>query len=134
MKGVAAVRAVLKADATLTALVPASRIVGGMLPQGTNLPAISLDSLSVVDRPLPNPGADRFVRERVQATIHASNWDSAKAVKRAVRNAGDSKFPTVSGISNVTIHLAGSGPEIENEEASINLEFQDFSVTYSEAR
>ena len=57
MNGVIAVRSLLVADIGVTSLVPVARIAAGMLPQGTDLPAISLLSVSSVDRNVPAPGA-----------------------------------------------------------------------------
>jgi hypothetical protein len=133
--GIDAVRAALIADATLTGLVPATRIGAGDLPQDIALPALSLTSISKVDRNIPNPGVHRFVTERVQVMIHAANYPSQKAIEAAVRGAAaDQLNVSVSGLLNVTIHTDGAGPDIMNEEASIYLGTQDFRVTYSEVR
>ena len=135
MDGVAALRSVLVADGTLTALVPASRIAGGVLPQNVDLPAISLATVSKNDRNIPNPGAYRHVVERVQATVLANDYPSQKEVLRAVRKAAaDQVNPTVSGIIRVTIHTDSAGPDMMNEDASIYIGTQDFRVTYSELR
>lgn len=133
--GIKAVRTALVADAPLLALVPAARIVGDDLPQGTILPAISLSSISQVDRNIPNPGAYRYVTERVQAMVHARDKPQQDAVKAAVKRAAADKVGlVVSGLLNVTIHTDGAGPDITNEEASVRLGTQDFRVTYSEVR
>jgi len=133
--GIDAVRTALIADATLTGLVPAARIGAGDLPQGITLPALSLTSISKVDRNIPNPGAYRHVTERVQVMIHAANYPSQKAIEKAVRGAAaDQVGFAVSGLVNVTIHTDGGGPDFTNEEASIHLGTQDFRVTYSEVR
>lgn len=134
MDGVAALRQMLAADTTLTALVPSARIAAGVLPQATALPAISITGVSKVDRNIPNPGTYRFVRERVQATVLASTYPSQQAVLHALRKAAADKFPTVTGLINVTIHTDTAGPDFMNEEATIYMGSQDFSVTYSEQR
>lgn len=134
MDGVAAVRSALVADATLTGLVPASRIVAGALSQGVGLPAIALESISKTDRNILDPGTTRHVSERVQVTVLAANYPSQKAVLRAVRHAAGDKFPTVTGVANVTIHTDGAGPDLISEDASIRIGTQDFRVTYTETR
>lgn len=134
MDGVAAVKQLLHADGTLTALVPAARIQAGALPQGITLPALALESISKVDRNIPAPGADRHVSERVQVTVLAKTYPSQKEIMRAVRHAVADKFPTVSGLVNVTVHTDGSGPDLINDDASIRIQTQDFRVTYSETR
>lgn len=132
--GVAAVRSVLVADGTLTGLVPGSRIAAYPLPQNTVLPAIALRHISRVDRNVPNPGSKRHVRELVDVMIEAADAPSREQVVRAVRSACDSKFPTVSGIDRVTVHLAGSGGEEYTDGSSIYGKIQTIRVTYSEAR
>jgi hypothetical protein len=133
--GVEAVRAALVANAALLALVPAARIIGDdALEQGITLPAILLSSVSTVDRNLMNPGVNRFVRERVQVTIFAKTRPSRKAVLAAVRKAAADKIGTsVSGLSNVTIHTDGAGPDFLGEN-DVRITTQDFAVTYSETR
>lgn len=134
MEGVAALRQVLVANGALTALVPATRIQAGDMPEGTVLPAISLTRVSSTDRNLPNPGANRHVRDRVQVNVMASTYPQQREVLAAVRAAAADQFPTVSGLLRVTIHTDGAGPDFRNEQASIFLGSQDFIVTYSEAR
>lgn len=132
--GVEAVRTVLVANASLLVLVPAARIVGDdTLPQDIAYPAITLSSVSAVDRNLPSPGAYRFVRERVQVTIYAADRPKRKQVLNAVRKAAADKFPTVSGLIRVTIHLDSAGPDFTGE-GDVRITTQDLSVTYSEAR
>lgn len=134
MNGVVALRTLLIADATLTALVPVERIVAGVMPMGTTLPAVSITSVSSVDRNLPSPSATRHVTERVQATVLASDYPEQKEILAAVKAAAADTFPTVSGISNVTVHTDSQGPDFMNEDASIYLGSQDFRVTFTEAR
>lgn len=133
--GIDAVRAALIASADLTTLVPATRIQAGDMPQGTTLPALSLTSLSKVDRNVLSPGADRHVTERIQVMVHARNYPSQKAIEGAVRAAAADRIGlAVPGLANVTIHTESGGPDMMNEEASIYLGMQDFIVTYSEQR
>lgn len=132
MSGVVAVRTALVADAALLALVPATRIVTGPLPQEMALPAISLRSVSTVDLNIPNPGSTRFVTERVQVTIVASTEPERRQVKAAVKKAAaDQVELSVSGLTHVSIHTDRAGPDIEGDsgwQAS-----QDFRVKYNEA-
>ncbi|MBB4858262.1 hypothetical protein HNO88_001581 [Novosphingobium chloroacetimidivorans] len=135
MDGVAALKAVLTADAVLVTLVPADNIHAGPLPLNFSLPAISLATISIVDRNIPAPGATRHVRERVQATIYARNYPQQKLITRAARRAAADKInPEVPGISAVTIHTEGAGPDFMAEDASIWMGTQDFITTYTETR
>lgn len=135
MTGVVAVRTALVADAALIAIVPASRIISGVLPQNITLPAISLQSISKVDRNIANPGTYRHVSERVQVTVLAANYPAQRTLLDAVRRAAADNLGTVvSGLSRVTIHTEGAGPDFMNEAANIYQGSQDFRVTYSEER
>lgn len=134
MNGTAAVRQLLVAYAPLTALVPATRIVTGANAQGTTLPAIAITEVSGVDRNIPNPGANRHVRERVQITVMAANYPAVVAILKQARRAAADQMPTVAGISNVVVHTDGQGPYFTDEAAAIHMKTQDFRVTYNEAR
>ena len=134
MDGVATVRQLLAAHAALTTIVPADRIVAGPLAEGEALPALSLESVSKVDRNIPNPAIRRHVRERVQVTVLAQNYVQQQAVLREVRRAAADDRPEVDGLVGVTVHTAGAGPDFMNEAATIWMGSQDFTVTYNETR
>ena len=134
MNGVIAVRILLAGDAGLTALVPVARIAAGMLPQGTDLPAISLMSVSSVDRNVPAPGAKRRVTERVQVTVLARTYPEVKAIIAAVRQAAADRMPAIDGLTDVTVHTDSAGPDFLDEETGIHMQTQDFRVSFNEAR
>ena len=134
MNGVIAVRLVLVADTGLTSLVPVARIAAGMLPQGTDLPAISLMSVSSVDRNIPAPGPKRRVTERVQVTVLARTYPEAKTLIAAIRAAAADQMPTVDGLFDVTVHTDSAGPDFLDEETGIHMQTQDFLVSFNEAR
>ena len=132
MNGVAAVVQILMADAALTAVVPESRIVGGVLEQGTALPAITVTAVSGVPLEVITKGANRFVTDRVQATVHSSDQAERHAIVKLIANAGDHARPQVTGIDNVVCIAAGTGPDLVLAEAAIYQKSQDFKVSYTE--
>lgn len=134
MNGVIAVRSLLVADTGVTSLVPVARIAAGMLPQGTDLPAISLMSVSSVDRNVPAPGAKRRVTERVQVTVLARTYPEVKAIIAAARQAAADRMPTIDGLFDVTVHTDSAGPDFLDEETGIHMQTQDFRVSFNEAR
>ena len=134
MNGVIAVRLVLVSDTGVTALVPSARIAAGMLPQGTDLPAISLMSVSSVDRNIPAPGPKRRVTERVQVTVLAATYRKVKAILEAVRKAAADQMPTIDGLFDVTVHTDSAGPDFLDEETGIHMQSQDLRVSFNEAR
>lgn len=134
MNGVIAVRSLLVADTGVTGPVPIARIAAGMLPQGIDLPAISLMSVSSVDRNVPAPGPNRRVTERVQVTVLARTYPEAKAIIAAVRAAAADRMPQIDGLSDVTVHTDSAGPDFLDEETGIHMQAQDFRVSFNEAR
>ena len=134
MNGVIAVRSLLVADTGVTSLVPVARIAAGMLPQGTDLPAISLMSVSSIDRNVQAPGAKRRVTERVQVTVLARTYPEVKAIIAAARRAAADQMPTIDGLFDVTVHTDSAGPDFLDEETGIHMQTQDFRVSFNEAR
>lgn len=135
MDAVAALRAVLVADAGVLALVPATRIIAGELPQGIELPAISITSVSLrPDKPLARETV-RAIWERGQLRIVGSSYPEQKAVGRAARRALDYEpDPIVPGISDVTIIEEGEGPDFYSEATQTYQGTQDYGVSYNEER
>jgi len=134
MNGVIAVRTLLVTDTGMTALVPEARIAAGMLPQGTDLPAISLMSVSSVDRNISAPGPKRRVTERVQVTVLAATYRQVKAILAAVRRAAADQMPTIDGLFDLTVHTDTAGPDFLDEETGIHMQTQDLRVSFNEAR
>lgn len=134
MNGVAAIRQLLAGNAALTAVVPATKIAAGTLPQGTTLPAISIMLVSSVDRNIPAPVTKRRVTDRVQVTVMAATYPVQRQVLALVKRAAADTMPTVSGISEVVVHTDSAGPDFMDEKATIYLGSQDFRVSYNEVR
>jgi len=134
MDGVAAVRAVLIADAELLAMVPAGRVMGGILPMGFSLPAIEIVSISKVNLKLLELEPTRMVTERVQVNGYAADYPAMKALMEAIERAGEQLYPEIAGISSVTIQGDGTGPDDLLDGPSIYLGSQDFKVIYTKAR
>ena len=134
MNGVIAVRTLLVTDTGMRALVPPARIAAGMLPQGTDLPGISLMSVGSVDRIVPAPGSKRRVTERVQVTVLARTYPETKAMLAAIRKAAADQMPAIDGLTDVTVHTDSAGPDFLDEETGIHMQTQDFRVSFNEAR
>lgn len=134
MDGPVALRTALIADATLIALVPASNIIADdAKPEVMGLPALLLRMISQDNRNISNPGSLRHVSERVQVTIMAETRRSRSNIRKALKDAGGDTYPTVSGLTNVTIHATDAGPDYLGE-GSVRIGVQYFRVTYSETR
>lgn len=133
MDGVATIRKLLTENAALLAVVPESRIKAGIFRQGTTLPAISLMSVSSVDRNIMAPGAMRMVIDRIQVTVLAQTYPSLKSVMRLVKKAAADQMPEVDGITDVVVHTDGQGADFVDDDTTLYLGTQDFKVSYNQA-
>ena len=134
MNGVVVVRSLLITHAPLTTIVSADRVIAGVIPQGAVLPAISLMSISSIDRNILQPGAHRHVAERVQVTVLAATYSEAKTLMKTVRAAAADQSPSVAGLIAITVHTDSAGPDFTDSMTGLHLQTQDFRVSYLEAR
>lgn len=132
--GVGIILALLLGDAALTTLVPAERIVAGVLSLNTALPAIAVTRVSGSDLNLASPGPTRHVTERVQVTVLAPTYPQQQEVLQAVKKAAADRIGTIAGAANVTVHTAEAGPDFMDNQASIHMGSEDFFVGYTEVR
>lgn len=131
MPDVAVIVSLLKAHAPLTAVVPAARIMGGDLPQGTPVPAISVSHVSGVwGKQLGQQSRD--CTARVQVTVKAANYPQQKQLLPLVRAAVPRTHGTVAGVVVDSITRDADGPDFRDDEAGIYLQTQDFFVKYVE--
>jgi hypothetical protein len=132
MSAILAVSHLLENDASLIAVVPAARQFGGLIPQGTALPALAITSVSTVRRQEVN--ADNFCIERVQVTVHAATYPQQKQVLALVRAALPRRPGTVNTVKVDSILTDTTGPDFRNDSVDppIFMGEQDFMVRYSE--
>lgn len=135
MSGVAIVRALLAADPRVLALVPASRVLAGVVPQGTTLPAVSVTKISGSEEPtIRRRTATRMVRERVQVTVLGKTYgEMARLLKAAGLGPGVYSGQVVSGYGVVSVLPWGDGPDLPPGEDGIYETSRDFMVTFVEA-
>lgn len=134
--GIDAVYAVLSTFAPLIAVVPVAQIVSDdALPMGIVLPALQLEMVSSFDRNVAKPGAAVHVQQRIRVRIHADNGQQRAAVRAQVRAAiFANQRPVIAGLTNVTVHTDGEGPDGLAPESNVRVGIQDVLVTFSQAR
>src|SRR5690606_31233980 len=96
MKAEAAIRALFIAHAPLTAVVPSTRILPGLIPLGTTLPAIAYNFISGV----PEKGIDmatHMVRARIQVSVQTKTYPHQKQIIELIKTACDAKQGTIAG-------------------------------------
>ena len=137
MDVIVGLRAHLAAEATLTALVPASRIYSPILEARATYPAIQLQIVSST-REAHLRGPNGEARDRIQIDVWAKTRDTAIAVGRLVRQLvnGYSGTWIGSGSPAPTITVQGMfldlGSEIFESEIAGGLVRQsaDYRITY----
>ena len=113
----------------VVAVVPAAQIMGGELPEGSPLPALVANSISIVDDHRID-GSARLTVERVQVTVFALNYAQQKQLIALVRSACGGRVGTIGNVDDVTVRTDGGGPDFRDEDASIWMQTQDFRVSY----
>lgn len=133
MSGVAIALALLRAHAPVLALMPASSIYAGPVPQGKPFPAISLTEVSsneqdTVDRDRPKT----LARSRVQVTVLASGYPQMKQLLLAAKLGAGNHTGVIGAYEVNSVRPAGVGPEIPPDDAGIYEQSRDFMVTFQE--
>jgi hypothetical protein len=112
MNGAAVIGELLSGSPELLAIVPASRIKAGALPQGVTLPAVSVTSISGTDlNMLSSWRASAVVTERVQVTVLAANYRDKTTIIDLVRRACANKQGNFASVTEVSVLLDGTGPD-----------------------
>lgn len=132
MSGTAIIRYLLANDAGLIAVVPAARIMSGVLPLLTTLPAIGVMQISGVPRLNIAMGtAAKLVTDRIQVTVEATTYVQAKSILALVRAACPVSRGTVNGVYCDSVLPDMEGPDFFDYETSIYSQSQDFIVKFS---
>ena len=130
MSGVAIVRYKLANYANLTAVVPATRIQAGVLPQNTALPAISVTLVSgVTGLQLSKPSGLRT--DRVQITVDALTYPQVRQILALCRAALPYTRGTVNSIAGDSILPDIEGPDGFDDLLKTYFQSQDFMVIWS---
>ncbi len=132
MSAVKIIRTLLIADPDLIALVPAVRVIAGIIPQGTALPVIGITEVSRVDTNIVKPGATARSSSRVQVSVMTANYPAQKLLLNAARHACRDKVGVIAGIQGVTVHTDSTGPDFSDPETGFYMQSQDFKVSFTE--
>lgn len=131
MSGVAIIRHLLASSAGLTAVVPATRIRAGVFPTTPELPAITVTQISAQQHNnVPMASAQYLVTERVQVTVHASQYHEIKQVLALVRAACPLSRGTVNGFTCDAVLPDVEGPDLYDHVEVMHTQSQDYMVTF----
>ena len=132
MSAVKIIRTLLTADPDLIALVPAVRVIAGIIPQGTALPVIGITEVSRVDTNIVKAGATARSTSRVQVSVMTANYPAQKLLLKAARHACRDKVGAIAGVQGVTVHTDSTGPDFSDPETGFYMQSQDFKVSFTE--
>ena len=134
MSGVIAIRSLLANNGPLVAAVPVSKIMAGVIPLGTVLPAIGISHISTVERKtVAMNDAKVMATERVQVTVQAKSYTDQKSILELVRKACPNQHTTVNGIVVDSILLEIAGPDLRDDDLVIFMQSRDFIVKFIES-
>jgi hypothetical protein len=134
MSAVKVIRSLLTANTAVTAIAPAARIIAGIVPQGTPLPAISVAEVGCPFNPkIGEIGGNTEATSRVQVTAQTKDYGQAQNLVRLARKACNLQRGTVAGIQVVRIVADSLGPDMSGVDPDDVFKPIDFMVTYLEA-
>lgn len=130
------IRALLVADAGVTALVPPERIYPVRLPQTVQTsaqPALVIARVSSVQVPvLSATSVPRLSRDRVQVTAIGADYVQLTALCQALDAACTFARGLVAGVQVITTERALVGPDLFDDERGVYTRGTDFLVLYEE--
>ncbi|MFA5900350.1 MAG: DUF3168 domain-containing protein [Hyphomicrobium sp.] len=131
MSDVKVIRYLLANNAPLIAVVPAAKIMAGMIPQGTALPAIAVSHVSGVWRQEISQQS-RQCRARVQVTVMAATYPQQKQIIGLIRTAIPRTRGTINSVNVESILREPDGPDFRDDEIGSFMQTQDYFVTFDE--
>ncbi len=132
MSGVIIARGLLAANMALVAVVPSTKIMAGVIPINTILPAISVAQISGTTRNTVSMNeAKVLATDRVQITAMAKTYAQQKQIIGLIQNAMKNTYGLVSGIQCDSITTDVQGPDIFDAEAIIYFQSIDFMIKFS---
>jgi hypothetical protein len=129
MSDVKAIRYLLSTSAALVAVVPATRIQAGDLPQGVALPAIGITHVSGIWRQEISKQSKSCLA-RVQVTVLAASYAQQKQIIELVRDAVPRTHGVVNGVQIDSILRQPDGPDMSDPALGLYIQTQDYMVNF----
>lgn len=131
MSAEAVIRALLVADAALTAVVPAARIYPSHVPVGAARPAIAFALVAGQRLPRINgQEATHMQRSRVSVEIEATDYVTLKSLRSKVIKACEFKAGTIAAVLVHVVQFAGEGGDDFDVAQEVYSEAVDFYVYF----
>lgn len=131
MSGTAIINYLLSNNANLVAVVPEDRIISGVIPLGTELPAISVTQISGKQyNTLAMNSETYLVTDRVQVTAHCKDYASMKSVLALALSACPLSRGTINGFQSEGVLPESEGPDLYDPDDGIYQQSHDFMVSF----
>lgn len=131
MSGVAIIRSLLIDDPFVTKTVPKTKIMAGVIPINTVLPAISIRQISGVEWKMVKRSGSDMVTDRVQVTVLAEAYPKQKEILELIRAALLTVRDDVYGFDVDSIVPDIDGPDLYTENPVIYEQSIDFIVRFT---
>ena len=132
MSDVKVIRYLLANNTALTNVVAATKIMPGVIPQGTTLPAIAVSHISTVRAKEVAKGATEYCTSRVQITVQTKDYPTQKSILALVRAALPRTRGTINGVSVDRVMHEIDGPDWRDDDAGIFMGSVDYIVGFNE--
>ena len=130
MDGVAIMLALLADYAPLTALVPATKIMAGTVPQNV-LPAVGIREISSSEMATASGAqASVMVTARIQVTVYAATYPTMRAVLNAAKLGPGYHTGLIAGVDVRSVSRDFVGPDLSDISIPIYEQSRDFRVVY----
>jgi len=132
MSAVAIARALLVSNAPLVAVVPAARIMAGVLPLNTVVPAISVMSAGANPRLDVKMGSTAHqMTERVQVTLLAASYATQKSILALIKAACPHTRGSIGGFNCDSVLPDTEGPDIQDTDAGHYIQSIDLIIKFN---
>jgi hypothetical protein len=131
MSDVKVIRYLLSHNTALNAVVPATRIMAGVLPQGIAAPAIVVTHISTVRKNFVAEYAVDYCTARTQVMVMAADYPTLKSTLALVRGSLPRSRGSVSGVAVEAVIADFEGPDFPDD-AGLWYSTHDFQVIFNE--
>ena len=134
MSAVKAIRHILVNNANLISVVPVSKIMAGVIPIETVLPAISVNHISTTERNTVAMNTPTILAtSRIQVSVMTKTYSEQKSILELIRKALPNITGVVNGVMVDSILPDIAGPDLRDDDAAIYLQSRDFIVKFNES-
>lgn len=131
MSGVSIIRSILVSDGNLLNVVPETKIMAGVIPLNTALPAISIRQISGLEYKTISRTGTQTVTERIQVSVLAPTYMKQKEILELIRSAIPATRGTVNTFDVDSIVLDIDGPDLYTETPVIYEQSIDYMVRFN---